>query len=347
MRPKMRGAPSQPSLSWIAATPRVFARRIPSRVAATHSSSVTVTNRSRNRQADSSRRIPVGVPAFVTLDDAARDLEIPTRTLERGRVEPERVVVLRPERCRRLPGHCVERRRRRLLRPVGVAPPAAADPGAPRAVSDPRECLRQRGHACERDLALRKRPRREVHVAVGECRQHAAAAEVDTIGSRQRPLVRPDAPRNEVTGDCEGARAGERGVHRAHDAVREDHPAITVLSLLTATGNADTLDTLSGIPVADPHLPRSALLARIRESVIGDDQVMPRPLRHASRDLRGLHGVRARARLPRGLHPRGGPAPLRQHPHRVERDGAPDHPAARGRAPRHPRGGQRRRARPA
>ena len=35
-----------------------FARRIPSRVAATHSSSVTVTKRSRKRQADSSRRMP-------------------------------------------------------------------------------------------------------------------------------------------------------------------------------------------------------------------------------------------------------------------------------------------------
>lgn len=33
----------------------------------------------------------------------------------------------------------------------------------------------------------------------------------------------------------------------------------------------------SGIPPADPHLPHTALLDRIRESVIGDDQVMPGP----------------------------------------------------------------------
>ncbi len=63
IRAKIAFAPSQPSLSWIAATPRPFATLIPSRVASTHSSSVTVTNRSRKRQADSSLRIPVGSPA--------------------------------------------------------------------------------------------------------------------------------------------------------------------------------------------------------------------------------------------------------------------------------------------
>ena len=44
-RPKIAGAPSQPSLSWIAPTPRAFASLSPSRVAATHSSSETVTCR--------------------------------------------------------------------------------------------------------------------------------------------------------------------------------------------------------------------------------------------------------------------------------------------------------------
>ena len=40
---KIPGAPSQPSLSWIAPTPREFASLIPARVASTHSSSVVIT----------------------------------------------------------------------------------------------------------------------------------------------------------------------------------------------------------------------------------------------------------------------------------------------------------------
>ena len=75
MRPKIAAAPSQPSLSWIAADPAAFATRMPSRVASTHSSSVTVTNRSRKRHADSSRRTPVGSPR-VALDDAAGYLQV-------------------------------------------------------------------------------------------------------------------------------------------------------------------------------------------------------------------------------------------------------------------------------
>ena len=56
----------------------------------------------------------------VALDDAAVDLELAVREGERRRVEPERVVVLRPERGRGRPGHLVERFLRRL-------PPTSAD----------------------------------------------------------------------------------------------------------------------------------------------------------------------------------------------------------------------------
>ena len=59
------------------------------------------TKRSRNRQADSSRRTPVGSAVSVSLDDAARHLEVAARPREAGRVQPERVVVLRPESGRR------------------------------------------------------------------------------------------------------------------------------------------------------------------------------------------------------------------------------------------------------
>ena len=47
--------------------------------------------------------------------------------------------------------------------------------------------------------------------------------------------------------------------------------------------------------------------------------------------------------LHRGLHPRRGAAALRQHPHRVVGHRPADDPAARGRAPDHPRRGRRRR----
>src|SRR6476659_5000841 len=68
----------------------------------------------------------------VALDDASVNLEIAAGAGERSRVEPERVVVLRPERGRPLPGDLVERAARRMLRPVGIAPAVTAEPLAPR-----------------------------------------------------------------------------------------------------------------------------------------------------------------------------------------------------------------------
>ena len=53
---------SQPSLSWIAVTPREAASRRPVRIASRYSSSVVSTYRSLNCQAASSRRTPVGSP---------------------------------------------------------------------------------------------------------------------------------------------------------------------------------------------------------------------------------------------------------------------------------------------
>ena len=68
-----------------------------------------------------------------------------------------------------------------------------------------------------------------------------------------------------------------------------------------------------------------------------------RPVRAAARHLCRLHGERACARVHRGRDPHRRPAALRQHPHRVVRDGTADEPAARGCAPDHPRRRRRRR----
>ena len=73
-------------------------------------------------------------------------------------------------------------------------------------------------------MALRERPRREVHVRVAEAGENAAAAEVDTVRAGKRSLVRADAARDPVAGDRERPRDRQSRVHRPDDAVLEDHP---------------------------------------------------------------------------------------------------------------------------
>ncbi len=60
-------------------------------------------------------------------------------------------------------------------------------------------------------------------VGIGEARQHAAAAEVDAVGARQRGFVRADAAGDPLAGDRETAGRRERRLHRPDDAVLEDH----------------------------------------------------------------------------------------------------------------------------
>src|SRR5581483_9168286 len=69
-----------------------------------------------------------GGAALVALDDAAGNLEIAVRARERGRVQPERVVVLREQGGRDVPGDGVERLLRRFLAPVGAAPSLPPQP---------------------------------------------------------------------------------------------------------------------------------------------------------------------------------------------------------------------------
>ena len=169
--------------------------------------------------------------ARVAFDHAALDVEVAAGKRERGRVEPERVVVLRPQR-RRLVCDRVERLpRRRAVGPVRVAPAVAA---APPARADPLERFRERAAAVELRL-------RCASAHVGKCTCESVKA-----GRTQRP------PRSTISGDasavsCVADAAGDavardrerpcerqRRVERADDAVLEDHPAsCSIMSVST------------------------------------------------------------------------------------------------------------------
>ena len=130
IRWKMPGAPSQPSLSWIATTPAARRDRRPSRVASTNSSSLGIAKRARNRQADSSRRTPVGSPAASRSTTPPSTSRSPPASASAAELSQSGVVVLRPEERRGVARDVVERGRGRLRVPLGRAPPGAADPAA-------------------------------------------------------------------------------------------------------------------------------------------------------------------------------------------------------------------------
>ena len=173
--------------------------------------------------AEHARRLAVRV----ALDDAARHLEVAARERERGGVEPERVVVacaisaagVSPLSASRSAASA----RGRL--PVAAPPAVAAQPApvGPRRAAGAVERLGERRAAVELDLALRERPRREVHVRVGEPGNDDAAAQVDHLRRGERRLVHADAAGDPVAGDRERALRRHRRVERADEAVLEDH----------------------------------------------------------------------------------------------------------------------------
>ena len=169
---------------------------------------------------------------LVGLDHAAGDAEVAVRERQGGRVEPERVAVARDQRDRRVRRDCVEVVLRRLDRgrPVAAPPAATADPGAAwglsRGLGYARDRLLESRRVVELDLVLRERPEQKVDVRVGEPRQDAAAAEVDALGARERRFVRADAARDPLARDRERRRLRQRRLHRAHDAVLENHTRI-------------------------------------------------------------------------------------------------------------------------
>ena len=69
-----------------------------------------------------------------------------------------------------------------------------------------------------------------------------------------------------------------------------------------------------------PRVADDALIGSILSAVIGEDEAIA-TLRAAARHLRRLHGLGAVARVHRGLHPRCCSPALREHAHRVERQG--------------------------
>ncbi|MEZ5099129.1 MAG: hypothetical protein R3C15_04875 [Thermoleophilia bacterium] len=223
--------PFQPSLSWTATTAAVREahaelHRLEDLVVG--DGDVPVAEEPGGALAEDPGRLP----PRVQLDDATGDREVVVpRPVERGGREPERVLVLVHQRDGAVADDRVERLagRRVTARPVLAAPARPDQPGAGR------ERVRGRAHALERlrarvaaleaHLALRQRPGEEVGVAVGEAGQDAAPAEVDDVGRRERRLVRPDGARDELAGDRERTRPRQLRIHRADDAVPEDHDA--------------------------------------------------------------------------------------------------------------------------
>ena len=169
--------------------------------------------------------------ALVTLDDAARHLEVPVRAGERGRVEPERVRVARHQRDRDVARQLVQLALRRLdvRRPVAASPAAASQPCARpypcERVAHTRDRFVERLRVLETQLLLRNGPRGEVDVRIREAGEHAAPAEVDDLGRGERRLVRPDPAGDPAPGDGERPRDRQRGIEGANDAVLEDHGA--------------------------------------------------------------------------------------------------------------------------
>ena len=231
-RCQRRSAPSQPSLSWTAVTPREAASLQP----VAHRVDVLVVGRSRRSasrkcQADSSRRTPVGSPRSSRSTTPPGDLEVAVRARERGRVEPERVVVACHQRRRDVAGDRVERLLRRLdgRRPVAAPPAAAAQPAArprraPSASRTRASASSSDARALEPDLALRERPGREVDVRVGEAGEDAAAAEVDPLRARRAPSRACRRRRRSGRRRSRAPRAtGSDGSSVRIDAVLEDH----------------------------------------------------------------------------------------------------------------------------
>ena len=142
----------------------------------------------------------------------------------RGRVEPERVRVLRPERGGRVAGRRVELRAGVGSSPPNRQPSPRIQPPAPGAgARDERERLLDGRAALEPHLRLRERPGREVDVRVGEPGHDGAPAEVDRLGRGERRLVDADAAGDPPARDRERALRRQRRVERADEAVLEDH----------------------------------------------------------------------------------------------------------------------------
>ena len=166
---------------------------------------------------------------LVAFDDAARHVEVAVRERERGRVEPERVVVLRDQPGRHVAGDRIEVVARRLAcrLPVAATPAVAAQPAArPRrdALQSAERFLERRA-AVEVDLVLRERPRREVDVRVGEAGDDDATAEVEHLRRGKCRLVDADPTGDAVAGDRERSLGRNLRVERPDQAVLEDHGA--------------------------------------------------------------------------------------------------------------------------
>ncbi len=97
-------------------------------------------------------------------------------------------------------------------------------------------------------------------VRVGEAREDAASAEIDSLRARQSGLVRADPAGDPVAGDRERCRLGQGRVERADDAVVQDHEARIVKSPWRADAPGDGRGVTGGVGASRMARHRAAVI---------------------------------------------------------------------------------------
>ena len=159
-----------------------------------------------------------GLAVGPLLDDSAVHLvlaQVAARARDPGRVEPDRVEVLRDHRRRDVARDRVEHLLRRQRGPVRLAEALRAEPVARRRVGNARRHTRRRvlrrGRVLEADQTARGRPGREVRVRIGDPRDHAPPAEVDDLRRGESGLVRADTARDRSPAIASAPAVGSEG----------------------------------------------------------------------------------------------------------------------------------------
>ena len=228
-----------------------------------------------NRHADSSRSTPVGSPALVALDDAARDLEVAAAQRERGRVEPERVAVLRDHR-----------RRHVAASPRRGAPASARRRPSRRCASRARGATRPGTRSARRGSA--RAPRR----ATRSRRGSPAAARAPRSGSararRSSRATTTRPPRSTTSGEASA-------VSWTPTPPAIHSPAIASARCVGICGSSVRMRPFSRITAREPRRPASPPKGACAGSMLG--RVSRDGLTAEQREIRDLVRTLARERI--------------------------------------------------